>query len=113
KEYQSLRDKVALLLPEVMVSTQMNSLQPYLGALDEKLSASERSPEEINTLIQPLLEAMQDKDVDWQGLLFSDVSVPNGYVISLTAVPDYSETEPNKLIMNTVREVIASVGMPA
>ncbi|PMG40068.1 hypothetical protein FCV82_00190 [Vibrio breoganii] len=113
KEYQSLRDKVALLLPEVMVSTQMNSLQPYLGALDEKLSASERSPEEINTLIQPLLEAMQDKDVDWQSLLFADVFVPNGYVISLTAVPDYSETEPNKLIMNTVREVIAGVGMPA
>ncbi|CAM2833898.1 MMPL family transporter [Vibrio rarus] len=113
QDFDALDHKVTLLLPQMMTLSRNHDLHGYLGALDKKLSSEDLSAQDVNTLLTPIAQAANDNNVHWQGILMDEASVPNGYVISLHAVPDFSEAEPNKAIMNAVREVISSVGMPA
>ncbi|GAM56705.1 hypothetical protein JCM19231_3124 [Vibrio ishigakensis] len=105
-EFEDLKQSLSLVLPDLMVSAQYQSIEPYLGGLDEKLSSNELSAEEATTLLQPLVEALNQQNVDWQEVLFSNVEKPKGYVINLNAHPDFNATEPNKLIMQTVHDTI-------
>ncbi|OBT13439.1 hypothetical protein A9264_07155 [Vibrio sp. UCD-FRSSP16_10] len=112
-EFQGMKDNLALLLPSIVASRDKQSLSAYLGALNTQLSSSEFNEQQIQVLIKPLLESLSYQDVNWHSLLLPQATVPNGYVISLNAVPDLRQSEPNKYIMMTVREVISSVGMSA
>lgn len=111
QEFKDLKQDLALVLPDLMVSAQYQSIEPYLGGLDKKLSSNELSAEQVTMLLQPLVEALNQQDVDWQSLLFSGVEKPKGYVINLNASPDFSETQPNKLIMQTVHDTIKEAGI--
>ncbi|GAM68241.1 hopanoid-associated RND transporter [Vibrio sp. JCM 19236] len=105
-EFDELRQSLSLILPDLMVSAQYQSIEPYLGGLDKKLSSNELSAEEATKLLQPLVQALNQQNVDWQDVLFSNVEKPKGYVVNLNARPDFNATEPNKLIMQTVHDTI-------
>ncbi|MPW35619.1 MMPL family transporter [Vibrio sp. B1Z05] len=111
-EFAAFQDKVSLLMPDATALMKTQHLSGYLAALDSALSEP-KSEQELSTLLQPIIQASNDKDVDWRGLLFANIAPKNGYVITLNALFDAQQADSNKLTMSAVRNVISSVGMPA
>ncbi|WP_261815391.1 MMPL family transporter [Vibrio gallicus] len=111
-EFAALADNAALLVPGLVTASKASSLNRYLGALDSKLSANELDAEQVKTLLTPLVSSLNGQNVTLDKLIQRNPSQPKGYVIALSANEDFSQTTPNKIIIETVRSVIDASDIP-
>ncbi|QIA63142.1 MMPL family transporter [Vibrio astriarenae] len=104
-DFSKLRDEFEYQLGPAIVSARMQSLEQYFVLLAE-------NGQNLQSPLNPLLEAATGEQVAWETRLSDVVSVPRNYVVTLTAEPDNSEKNPNQQVITKVEQVLASVEPP-
>lgn len=104
-DFSKLRDEFEYQLGPAIVSARMQSLEQYFALLAE-------NGQNLQSPLNPILEAATGEQVAWETRLSDVVSVPRNYVVTLTAEPDNSEKNPNQQVITKVEQVLASVERP-
>ncbi|PMH31402.1 hypothetical protein BCU70_05725 [Vibrio sp. 10N.286.49.C2] len=111
-EFKTLQDITGKEMAPLMAGGQSQQLDVYLGQLIAKNSTHDEPLLEAHVL-DPLLAAISGHDIDWNQRLRQEITSPNAYAITLVAQPDDSVKEPNRVIIETIHQIINEANLPA
>ncbi len=104
-DFEQFNSRFGRELYPAIASSKAQNIEVYLAALaQEKVLTREA--------LQPLVQAINGNDVDWLNYISNDLEPPTAYVISLLGKADESAKEPNRVIMETLAQIIDDADLP-
>ncbi|MDN3663174.1 efflux RND transporter permease subunit [Vibrio agarivorans] len=92
-------------LAPAILAARMQSVEQYFALLADRAEHTEQP-------LEPILQASQQQEVDWQQLLKQVVSPPQHYVVTLTAEPDNSQKNPNQQVISKLERILSRIERP-